>query len=93
LPSATYHPGALAVLLCRHRADDSVNGAIGRLIRADLIVIDDIGMLPVAPNAAEAPFLRPQGSGRQRDCRDPTAAAGEKPMTVDTGPLEVMRRG
>jgi hypothetical protein len=61
-PSATYHPGALAVLLRRHRADDSVNGAIGRLIRADLIVIDDIGMLPVAPSAAEALFLRPQGS-------------------------------
>jgi hypothetical protein len=28
------------VLLRRHRADDSVNRAIGRLIRADLIVID-----------------------------------------------------
>jgi hypothetical protein len=34
------------VLLRRHRADDSVNRAIGRLIRADLIVTDDIGMLP-----------------------------------------------
>ena len=44
----------LATLLRRHRADDSVNKAIGRLIRADLIVIDDIGMLPVAPDAAEA---------------------------------------
>jgi DNA replication protein DnaC len=30
--------------------------AIGRLIRADLIVIDDIAMLPVAPDAAEALF-------------------------------------
>src|SRR4051794_29470390 len=47
---------SLATLLRRHRADDSVNGAIGRLTRADLIVIDDIGMLPVAPDAAEAPF-------------------------------------
>ncbi len=47
---------ALAALLRRHRADDSVARAIGRLIRADLIVIDDIGMLPVAPDAAEALF-------------------------------------
>jgi len=47
---------SLAALLRRHRADDSVNKAVGRLIRADLIVIDDIGMLAVAPDAAEALF-------------------------------------
>jgi DNA replication protein DnaC len=47
---------SLAALLRRHRADDSVNKAIGRLIRADLILIDDIGMLAVAPDAAEALF-------------------------------------
>jgi DNA replication protein DnaC len=47
---------SLAALLRRHRADDTVAKAIGRLIRADLIVIDDIGMLPVAPDAAEALF-------------------------------------
>ena len=32
------------------------SSAVGRLIRADLIVIDDIGMLPVASDAAEALF-------------------------------------
>ena len=47
---------SLAGLLRRHRADDTVNRAIGRLIRSDLIVIDDIGMLPIAPDAAEALF-------------------------------------
>lgn len=47
---------SLAALLRRHRADDTVAKAIGRLIRADLILIDDIGMLPVAPDAAEALF-------------------------------------
>src|SRR3954453_6290606 len=47
---------SLATLMRRHRADDSVSKAIGRLIRADLIVIDDIGMLPVASAAAEALF-------------------------------------
>ncbi|MCA1678640.1 MAG: IS21-like element helper ATPase IstB [Actinobacteria bacterium] len=47
---------SLAALLRRHRADDSVAKAVGRLIRSDLIVIDDIGMLPVSPDAAEALF-------------------------------------
>ena len=36
----------LAQLLRRHRADDSINKAIGKLIRADLVVVDDVGLLP-----------------------------------------------
>ena len=47
---------SLAVLLRRHRADDSVAKAISKLIRADLIIVDDVGLLPVAPDAAEALF-------------------------------------
>ena len=46
----------LAQLLRRHRADDSVNTAITKLIRADLMVIDDVGLLPVSTDAAEALF-------------------------------------
>ena len=46
----------LAQLLRRHRADDSINKAIGKLIRADLVVIDDVGLLPVSTDAAEALF-------------------------------------
>ncbi len=46
----------LAGLLRRHRVDDSVSKAIGKLIRADLILIDDVGLLPVSPDAAEALF-------------------------------------
>jgi len=46
----------LAGLLRRHRADDSVNKAIDKLIRADLLVIDDVGLLPVSTDAAEALF-------------------------------------
>lgn len=46
----------LAALFRRHRADDSVNKAIAKLIRADLIVIDDVGLLPVSSDAAEALF-------------------------------------
>ena len=43
----------LGVLVRRHRADDSVTKAIGRILRADLVIVDDIGLLPVAPDAAE----------------------------------------
>jgi DNA replication protein DnaC len=43
----------LGVLIRRHRADDSVTKAIGRILRADLAVVDDIGLLPVGPDAAE----------------------------------------
>ena len=46
----------LAALLGRHRADDSVHKAIGKLIRADLILLDDVGLLPVSADAAEALF-------------------------------------
>jgi DNA replication protein DnaC len=46
----------LAQLLRRHRADDSVPKAISKLIRSDLIVIDDVGLLPVSAEAAEALF-------------------------------------
>lgn len=44
---------SLGVLVRRHRADDSVTRAIARILRADLVVIDDVGLLPVASDAAE----------------------------------------
>ena len=43
----------LGVLVRRHRADDSVTRAIGRILRADLVVVDDIGLLGVTTDAAE----------------------------------------
>ncbi|MCI2266650.1 IS21-like element helper ATPase IstB [Sediminivirga luteola] len=43
----------LGALLRRHRADDTVTKAIARVLRADLIIVDDIGLLPVATDAAE----------------------------------------
>jgi DNA replication protein DnaC len=43
----------LGVLLRRHRADDTVTKAIARVLRADLVIVDDIGLLPVAADAAE----------------------------------------
>ena len=47
---------SLAALFRRHRADDSVNKAISKLIRVDLILIDDVGLLPVSADAADALF-------------------------------------
>src|SRR5919107_1018365 len=44
---------SLGVLVRRHRADDSVTKSIARILRADLVVVDDIGLLPVGPDAAE----------------------------------------
>ena len=53
---AWHTPETLAQLLRRHRVDDSVNKAIGKLIRVDLVVIDDVGLLPISDDAAEALF-------------------------------------
>ena len=44
---------SLGALVRRHRADDSVTKAVARILRAELIVVDDIGLLPVSPDAAE----------------------------------------
>ena len=43
----------LGALVRRHRADDSINKAVRRIIRVDLIIVDDIGMLAVGEDAAE----------------------------------------
>ncbi|MBT2469816.1 ATP-binding protein [Streptomyces sp. ISL-66] len=43
----------LSAFVRRHRADDSIAKALARVIRSDLIVDDDIGLLPVSPDAAE----------------------------------------
>ena len=44
----------LGALVRRHSADDTAAKAIGRIMRADVIVIDDIGLLPVTADTAEA---------------------------------------
>ena len=43
----------LGALVRRHRVDDSVIKALVPVLRADLIVVDDIGLLPVTEEAAE----------------------------------------
>jgi DNA replication protein DnaC len=44
---------SLGVLVRRHRADDTVTKAITRILRADMVVVDDIGLLPVGSDATE----------------------------------------
>ena len=44
----------LGALVRRHSADDTAAKAIRRIMRADVIVIDDIGLLPVSTDTAEA---------------------------------------
>jgi DNA replication protein DnaC len=53
---AWHTPETLAQLLRRHRADDTINKAISKLIRVDLLAIDDVGLLPISTDAAEAMF-------------------------------------
>jgi len=47
------------VLVRAHRADDTVTRAVARILRSELIVIDDIGLLPVSLDAAEVPPAPP----------------------------------
>ena len=42
------------MLVRRHSADDTAAKAINKIMRADVIVIDDIGLLPVTTDTAEA---------------------------------------
>jgi DNA replication protein DnaC len=43
----------LGVLVRAHRTDDTVTKAVARILRAELVIIDDIGLLPVSHDAAE----------------------------------------
>jgi DNA replication protein DnaC len=44
----------LGALIRRHGVDDTTTRAIRKIMRADVIVIDDIGLLPVTTETAEA---------------------------------------
>ena len=44
----------LGALVAPPPADDSITRTVARILRVDLIVVDDIGMLPVGQDAAEA---------------------------------------
>jgi hypothetical protein len=56
LKTAPAQRSELGVLVRRHRADDSVTKAVQAILTARLVVVDDIGLLPVSPDAAEGFF-------------------------------------
>jgi DNA replication protein DnaC len=43
----------LGALVRAHRVDDTITKAFRPIIRADLVIVDDIGLLPVSADAAE----------------------------------------
>ncbi|WP_282436689.1 IS21-like element helper ATPase IstB [Aciditerrimonas ferrireducens] len=43
----------LGALVRRHRVDDSVVKAFTPVLRADLVIVDDVGLLPLSADAAE----------------------------------------
>jgi DNA replication protein DnaC len=43
----------LGVLVRRHRIDDTITKAFTPILRSDLVIVDDIGLLPIAADAAE----------------------------------------
>lgn len=45
----------LGVMLRRRRADDTVTKAIARILRADLVVVNVMGLLPVAISSDQHP--------------------------------------
>lgn len=43
----------LGVLVRRHRVDDTITKAFTPILRAQLVIVDDIGLLPIGADAAE----------------------------------------
>lgn len=56
----------LGVLVRRHRLDDTVIKALTPTLRVDVIVVDDIGLLPVSEEAAEGLYRLVDGAYERR---------------------------
>ena len=67
---AWHTPRDARALVHRHRADDSVNKAISKLIRCDLILIDDVGLLPVSSRRGRGAVPRRRRRLRETIDRD-----------------------
>ena len=53
MPVAWFTLEQIGVLVRAHRADDSLGKAVAKIVRAELVVVDDVGLLPVGADAAE----------------------------------------
>ena len=60
------HARVARALLRRHRADDSINKAITKLIRSDLILVDDVGLLPGLRRRRRRPVPRVDAAYEKR---------------------------
>ena len=58
MPVAWFTLEQIGVLVRAHRADDSLGKAVAKIVRAELVVIDDVGLLAVGADAAEAAYER-----------------------------------
>ncbi len=72
---------SLTAAIGRAKTDGSVARTVTRICRSDLIVIDDIGMLPAGPEAAEA-FYRITDAAYER--RSMTVTSNIHPSGFDT---------
>ena len=75
---------SLGVLVRRHRADDSLTRAITRILRADLVIVDDIGLLPVSPDAAEGLYRLTDAAYERRS--SPSARTCTRPDSTSSCP-------
>jgi DNA replication protein DnaC len=53
MPVAWFTLEQIGVLVRAHHADGSLGKAVAKIVRAELVVIDDVGLLPVGADAAE----------------------------------------
>jgi DNA replication protein DnaC len=56
----------LGTLVRRHRVDDSIAKAFAPILRSQLVIVDDIGLLPVSPDAAEGLYRLVDAAYEQR---------------------------
>jgi DNA replication protein DnaC len=84
---------SLGALVRRHRVDDSVGRAISRILRANLVVIDDVGMLPVGSDAAEGFYRLVDAAYERRSVAvgsnlHPAGSDELMPKTLATGTVD-----
>lgn len=83
----------LGGLIRAHSPDDQVMKTVERLLRADLVVVDDIGLLPVSDDAAEGLYRLVDAAYEKRSVAissnlHPSAFDQLMPKTVDTATVD-----
>jgi IstB-like ATP binding protein len=72
MPVAWFTLEQIGVLVRAHRADDSLGKAVAKIVRAELIVIDDVGLLPselMPPKGSTGSSKPPTNANRWRSPR------------------------